>query len=66
MFSRNLKKYRKKRRYTQHELANLLFVSRTTVSAWENGVTEPDLSALIALKSILNITYEQLLEENED
>ena len=37
-FSDNLKEIRNKRNITQEQLAELLSVSRQTVSKWESGV----------------------------
>ena len=39
-------KLRTKRSMTQEQLAQALFVSRQTVSNWENGRTEPDYQIL--------------------
>lgn len=63
MFSQNIKNLRILNDLTQQELSVKLNVSRTTVSAWENGLTEPDLETLRNLKYVLNATYEDLLED---
>lgn len=50
---------RKKKKITQLELANKLFITDKTVSSWESGRTEPSLDILINLSEILdcNVGY---------
>ena len=45
-FSENLIRERRARSLSQEKLAELVGVSRQTVSQWENGYTEPDLTRL--------------------
>lgn len=63
MFKDNLKKLRKLNNCTQAELAKELGVSNKTVSHWENNYSQPDLDNLIKIKKILNVSYEDLLED---
>lgn len=53
---------RKKMGYTQKELARRLFLSDKAVSKWERGISLPDISLLIPLAGILNVTVTELLE----
>ena len=46
---------------TQDEVANALSISNKTVSKWENGMSEPDLTMLIALARYYNVTTDALL-----
>ena len=50
---------RKKKKMTQEELANLLFVSDKTISSWEANRTEPNLEILTKLSEIFdcNVSY---------
>lgn len=50
---------RKKKKITQLELANKLFITDKTVSSWESGRTEPNLDILINLSEVLdcNVGY---------
>ena len=45
-FSGNLIRERRARNLSQEKLAELVGASRQTVSQWENGYTEPDLTRL--------------------
>lgn len=53
---------RKKKGYTQKELAQRLYVSDKAVSKWERGVSTPDISLLIPLADCLGVTVTELLE----
>ncbi len=52
--SKNIKKLRLQKNFTQEEMAEKLFVTRQTVSNWENGKSQPDIDTLISIADILN------------
>lgn len=52
---------RKKLNMTQMQLAEILNVSNKSISRWENGITMPDISLLIPLAEILQISLNELL-----
>lgn len=52
---------RKKANMTQKDLADKLYVSDKAVSKWERGLCFPDISVLIPLTEILNISLYDLL-----
>ena len=52
---------RKEKHMTQEVLAQKLNVTAKTISHWENGYTLPDISLLIPLSNILEITVYELL-----
>ena len=52
---------RKKYNMTQKDLAERLYVSDKAVSKWERGLCFPDISVLIPLTEILNISLYDLL-----
>ena len=52
---------RKKGKMTQKDLADKLYVSDKAVSKWERGLCFPDISVLIPLTEILNISLYDLL-----
>lgn len=60
-----LKELRIAHGYTQAELATILNVSRSTISSWEINRTYPDLSMLVSLSELYNITVDQLINEDD-
>lgn len=48
-FSEKLQNLRKSRGWTQQELADKLYVSRTAVSKWESGKGYPNIDSLKSL-----------------
>ena len=61
-FGEFLAERRKERGYTQKALAERLFVSDKAVSKWERGLSLPDVSLLIPLAELLDVTVAELLE----
>lgn len=66
VFSYNLKKLRESYHLTQLGLAEKLKVSNGAISKWENCQREPDLSTLKKIKEYFNISYDSLLETNDN
>ena len=64
MLNENIKNLRKSKGLSQEELAIKLNVVRQTVSKWENGISVPDSSMLIALAEELDTSVSILLGEN--
>lgn len=64
--SEQLKKYRKQKELTQKDLATTLNVSDKTISSWETGRTYPDISLLIKLSSILEISLDEFLKGDKE
>ncbi|KRL01510.1 hypothetical protein FC81_GL001193 [Liquorilactobacillus capillatus DSM 19910] len=60
-----MKSLRVQNNFTQEEIAQKLFVSRKTISSWENGRSYPDIKTLIKISDIYQITLDQLLREDE-
>ena len=54
-------KQRKKLNMTQSELGKKLGVTDKSVSKWERGVNVPDISIIVPLCNILNISTDELL-----
>ena len=63
---RKLKQARLKKELTQENVANILNVSRTTISNWEVGRSYPDLESIVKLSDLYNISLDGLLREDED
>lgn len=57
---------RKKQGLSQNDLAGLLDVSRQSVSKWETGESNPDVTKLVSLARIFDVTTDWLLSEDED
>lgn len=60
--SEKIRKLRDEHHLTQEQLAAKLFVSRQTVSKWEQEVTTPSLETLKALAVILEVSLAELLD----
>ncbi|WEV38674.1 helix-turn-helix transcriptional regulator [Lactobacillus sp. ESL0680] len=63
-FGEHLKQARITRHLTQEEVAEDFFVSRQTISSWENEKTYPDMSSLIKLSDYYQISLDTLLKED--
>lgn len=59
-------KRRKEKGMTQGELAERLSVSNKTISKWETGAGLPDISVLVDLASVLDISVDDLLKGKEN
>ncbi len=64
-FKDKLQKLRKNNNYTQEELAEKLFVSRTAISKWETGRGYPNLESLQSISNIFEISINDLLSSEE-
>ena len=60
-FGQRLKGIRKAAQLTQAELADKLMVSVQSISKWECGNTMPDISQIVPLSAILDVTTDCLL-----
>ena len=60
--SRQLKSYRKKFNLSQEDLADIIHVSRPTISNWENGKSYPDLQSLLLLSDYFKISLDELVK----
>lgn len=61
-------KKRKELHMTQSDLAEKLYITNKTVSRWETGKYMPDLSMIVTLSELLNLSVYELLtgEENSN
>src|SRR4030042_4734655 len=60
-FSTNIKHLRKRRKRTQDEVAQALNMKRSTLSGYENEVSQPTVQALIAFSKYYGIAIDTLL-----
>lgn len=65
MLSQTLKKLRENSGYTQQQVANALSIERSTYTYYEIGKTTPDINTLIKLAKIFNVSYTEMLENEE-
>lgn len=64
--SRQIKKYRNELNLSQEELAEKVFVTRQTISNWENEKNYPDIHSLLLLSSLFGISLDQLIKGDVD
>ena len=64
-FSQKLQLLRKNKCCTQDELAGKLDVSRQAVAKWESGQVYPDISNLIQISKLFNVTVDYLVKDQE-
>lgn len=64
-FSQKLQLIRKNKGFTQEELAGKLDVSRQAVAKWESGQVYPDISNLIQISRLFNVTVDYLVKDQE-
>ena len=57
---------RKAKDLTQLELADRMVVSYQAVSNWERGNSMPDISNLVELAKILDVSIEELLDSEKE
>lgn len=60
--SAQIKKYRTKLCLSQEGLAEKVYVTRQTISNWENGKSCPDIHSLLLLSSLFNVSLDQLIK----
>jgi transcriptional regulator with XRE-family HTH domain len=60
-FSETLKELMAKRNMSQPELADILGVSRVSISKYQNGKAFPDYNALVKIAEVFNVTTDYLL-----
>lgn len=64
MFSKNLKKFRLQKKYTQEQVAEILGVSTHTVSRWERNTTLPDITLLPQIANLYCVTIDDFFKES--
>ena len=60
-----IRKYRNERTLSQEALAEKVYVSRQTVSNWENDKSYPDVNSLVLLSEVFEISLDQLIKVEE-
>lgn len=63
-FGEKLSRLRKENNYTQEQLADLLGVSRQSVSKWESDLAYPETDKLVKLGELFDCSMDYLLKED--
>lgn len=59
---KQIKKHRQKVQLSQEELAERVYVSRQTISNWENDKSYPDVNSLVLLSETFQISLDNLIK----
>ena len=65
MLGERIRTLRKRKGYSQEQLARKLHVTQRAVSQWEKNITTPAADQLKSLSEIFEITVDSLLDETE-
>lgn len=66
MFGDRLKELRKERNLTQEEIGELCAVGKTTISNWENNITQPPFEIVKKLAHYFGVTIDYLLNFTQE
>ena len=64
-FKERLKELRTEKGFTQKQVAKELNVSEDSVYNWEKGRSEPSITDLISLSTLLDVTIDYLVGKTE-
>lgn len=59
-----IKQLRKNQKITQDELAGKIYVSRQTISNWENNKSYPSMDFILSISEIFNVPIGTLIKED--
>lgn len=59
---KQIRMYRQNMQLSQEELADRVFVSRQTISNWENDKSYPDVNSLVLLSEVFHISLDKLIK----
>jgi len=65
MVAERIKNLRENKSLTQTELAKLLGITRSSVNAWEMGISVPSTQYIVELSGIFKVSTDYLLGVNE-
>lgn len=60
--SKQIKKYRDREGFSQEDLAEKIYVSRQTISNWENERSYPDIHNLLLLSVLFDVSLDDLVK----
>ncbi len=59
---KQIKKYRNEKSLSQEALADKIYVSRQTISNWENDKSYPDVNSLVLLSKVFSVSLDELIK----
>ena len=59
---KQIKRYRTEANLSQEELADKVFVSRQTISNWENDKNYPDINSLVLMSEVFHVSLDHLVK----
>ena len=59
---KQIQHYRKNKNLSQDDLAEIIFVSRQSISNWERGATYPDIQNLLLLSKVFEVSLDKLVK----
>lgn len=59
---KQIQHYRKEKKLSQDDLAEIIFVSRQSISNWERGATYPDIQNLLLLSKVFEVSLDKLVK----
>lgn len=65
MISDKLKRLREEKKYSQSQLARILNVTRSSVNAWELGISVPSTQYIVKLAQLYKVSSDYLLGIDE-
>lgn len=66
MIGEKIYKLRTDKNLSQGDLADMLNVSRQSISKWENNITTPDLDKIIQMSDIFGVSIDELVRGNNE
>ena len=63
---KQIRKYRTSQKWSQDDLADRIFVTRQTISNWENDRNYPDIRSLVLLSTVFGISLDILVKGDLD
>lgn len=66
LLGKNIKNYRNKKNYSQEQLAEILNVSVSHISSWENAESYPSIKKLEEIANALDVKVYQLFMDDND
>ena len=61
-FAHQLRQHRIEKGLSQDDLAGAIYVSRQTISSWENNKTYPDMQSLLLLSDLFDVSVDSLVK----